>query len=376
MNKITLAIAALFSFNIIAAEVQFGRIVDLKGEGFISSNGKTREMRKGDAIEMGAEIVIEHHGQVTFTDNADHRFHLGNASSAAVSGKGIELRSGDLWFQSLNKNDTYSIKTANATIEYTGGEAILTYDSSKGKSQLMVINGMMKLSNLRQPELNLTVGEGLFSFVDNTYEEGAPRDPTPVGEKTYGQLVSLFSGIAPMDKHSEEIFKGREKHETVAKHEKETSHVASRAVASVHEDKKTEVEPNLIEEYKNSLLEKKPIKNSQTKAMTKTVTENKIVAVKKKTVGAKMIVHVYGQSSKPTVAFTMDAAPAKMGEKVDVSRSRAPASVLDQDVPNDSALERAERKSPAGISPASPYSKEYKQQYKESDKLIDDLKKL
>lgn len=368
MNKITLAIAVLFSFNIIAAEVQFGRVVDLKGEGFISSNGKTREMKKGDVIEMGAEIVIEHHGQVTFTDNADHRFHLGNASSAAVSGKGIELRSGDLWFQSLNKNDTYTIKTANAFVEYTGGEAILTYDSSKGKSQLMVINGMMKLANLRQTELNLTVGEGLFSFIDNAYEEGAPRDPTPVGEKTYGQLVSLFSGIAPMDKHSEEIFKGHDK--------KETSHVASRAVASVHEDKKTEVEPNLIEEYKNSLLEKKPIKKSQTKTMTKSETENKIVAVKKKTVGAKMIVHVYGQSSKPTVAFSMDAAPAKMGEKVDVSKSRAPASVLDQDVPNDSALEKAEKKSPAGVSPASPYSKEYKQQYKESDKLIDDLKKL
>ncbi len=365
MNKITLAIAVLFSFNIIAAEGQFGRVVDLKGEGFISSNGKTREMKKGDVIEMGAEIVIEHHGQVTFTDNADHRFHLGNASSAAVSGKGIELRSGDLWFQSLNKNDTYTIKTANAFIEYTGGEAILTYDSSKGKSQLMVINGMMKLANLRQAELNLTVGEGLFSFVDNAYEEGAPRDPTPVGEKTYGQLVSLFSGIAPMDKHSEEIFKSHDKHEA--------SHVASRAVASVHEDKKTDVEPNLIEEYKNSLLEKKPIKISQTKTMTKAKTENKIVPEKKKTAGSKMIVHVYGQSSKPTVAFTMDAAPTKMGEKVDVSRSRAPASVLDQDVPKDSALET---KSPAGAGQVSPYSKEYKQQYKESDKLIDDLKKL
>lgn len=372
MNKTSLfVVAALFSVNLFAAEAHFGRVVDLKGEGFISAGGKTRELRKGDTIEMGAEIVIEHTGQVTFTDNADHRFHLGNASSAAVSGKGVELRSGDLWFQSLNKNDTYTIKTANALVEYTGGEAILTYDSSKGKSQLMVINGMMKLANLRQNELNLTVGEGHFSFVDNAYDEGAPRDPTPVGEKTYGQLVALFNGVAPMDKHSADIFKGHDK-----KEEKTEGAHASRAVASVHEeaaeskpakvvaaheDKKGEIDSGLIEEYKNTLLEKKTTKNVVTNKPAKT----KIITEKKKTAGQKVIVHVYGQSSKPTVAFSMDAAPEK-------SKSRAPASVLDQEVPADAATE-AKPSAPAVVSP---YSKEYKQQYKESDKLIEDLKKL
>ncbi|MGZ3809052.1 MAG: hypothetical protein ACXVCE_13275, partial [Bacteriovorax sp.] len=122
MNKILL-IAGLCSFNLFAGEPQFGRIVDLKGEGFISYNGKTRELKKGDVIEMGAEIVIEHQGQVSFTDNADHRYHLGNASSASVNATTVELRAGDLWFQSLNKNDNYKIKTANATVDYLGGEA-------------------------------------------------------------------------------------------------------------------------------------------------------------------------------------------------------------------------------------------------------------
>lgn len=364
MNKLTLLLAGLFSFNLIAADIHFGRVVDLKGEGFISYNGKTREMKKGDVIEMGAELVIEHSGQVTFTDNADHRFHMGNSSSVAVSGKGIELRSGDLWFQSLNKNDTYEVKTANALVEYTGGEAILTYDTGKGKSQLMVINGVMKLANLRQKELNLAVGEGHFSFVDNGYDEGAPRDPTPVGEKTYGQLVSLFKGIAPMDKRSEDIFKGHDKKESHAE-----AHVASRAVASVQEenkDKKAEVDTGLIEEYKKGLLEKKTSKISHTKAMTNKPVKSKIVSVEKKTAG-KMIVQIYGQTSKPTVAFTMETAPAKSGTIGEASRSRAPASVLDQDVPVDSVESKK---------PAAPYSNEYKQQYKESDKLIEDLKKL
>ena len=109
MNKYFLGIAFI-SLNLFAVEpggITFGRIEDLKGSGFISFQGKTREIRKGDSIELGSEIVIEHHGQVTFTDNADHRFHLGNASSVSVNSKSLELRSGDLWFQSLNKNDDY-----------------------------------------------------------------------------------------------------------------------------------------------------------------------------------------------------------------------------------------------------------------------------
>lgn len=349
MNKILL-FASLVSFNLMAVEpgaVSFGRITDLKGEGFISYKGKTREMRKGDAIEVGSEIVIENHGQVSFTDNADHRFHLGNASSASVTAKSIELRAGDLWFQSLNKNDDYQIQTANAVVNYQGGEAILSYDSVKGKTQLMVINSMMKLSNLRAPELNLSVAEGLFSFIDNAYDEGAPRDPTPVGEKTFGQLTALFKGITPMDKNSAGIFKNHEKG-----HEKEeiTKVESHRAIASVTDD----ADSKMMEDYKNSLLNKTPGKKLVSEK--RTVAKNKTVNPKMVT-AAKLVVHIYGKISSPSIALSNDAAPQV--------KSRAPASVLDQDVPIDVV--------PATVNP---YSKDYKNQYKESDKLIEDLKNL
>lgn len=349
MNKILL-FASLVSFNLMAVEpgaISFGRITELKGEGFISYKGKTREMRKGDVIEVGSEIVIENHGQVSFTDNADHRFHLGNASSASVTAKSIELRAGDLWFQSLNKNDEYQIQTANAVVNYQGGEAILSYDSVKGKTQLMVINSMMKLSNLRAPELNLSVGEGLFSFIDNAYDEGAPRDPTPVGEKTFGQLTALFKGITPMDKNSAGIFKDHE-----AAHPKEaiTKVEAGRAIASVTND----ADSKMMEDYKNSLLNKTAAK--KVVSPKKAVAKNKNLNSKMVTGAAKLVVHIYGQTSAAS-ASVADAAPQV--------KSRAPASVLDQDVP-------------AEVLPAivNPYSKDYKNQYKESDKLIDDLKNL
>lgn len=356
MNKIVL-LASLVSFNLFASEAantQFGRIVELKGEGFISYKGKTRELKKGDAIDSGSEIVIEHRGQVTFTDNADHRFHLGNSSSAYVQGSSVELRSGDLWFQSLNKNEDYKIQTVNATVNYQGGEAILSYDSLKGKTQLMVINGMMKLGNLRAPELNLSVAEGHFSFIDNAYDEGAPRDPTPVGEKTYGELAGLFKGISPMDKNSVAVFKDHKDH-AKGEHAKVE---ATRAIASVSEqhEKTPVVDSKIMEDYKLGLIAKTLTK----KPVTIKTSAVKIRSVEKKNVAtSKLVVHIYGQNSAPTIALTNKASP--------VVKSRAPASVLDQDVPNEVAPSAA---------PATPYSKDYKNQYKESDKLIDDLKKL
>lgn len=352
MNKL-LILSFLISFNAIASaeSVQYGRVVDLKGEGFISYNGKTRAIKKGDIIEVGAEIVIEHQGQVTFTDNADHRFHLGNSSSASVSGNSIELRSGDLWFQSLNKNDYYKVQTANATISYQAGEAIVSYDTVKSKTQLMVINSMMSLANLRAPELNLNVAEGHFSFIDNAYDEGAPRDPTSVGSKTYKALVSLFNGVSPMDKHSEAIFKDHPKAE------------ATRAVASViehgngHTEAKNEVAAKLIEEYKDKLLNGNvhPQKHVAKKSVAKkSVVHKKIAQKKKEVVAEKLVIHVYGQ---------------KLAASPDTKSLRAPASVLEQAVPEEVVPA-------ASTAPATPYSKEYNNQYKESDKLIGDLNKL
>ncbi len=374
MNKI-LIIASFISLNAMSSETAnstFGRIVDLKGSGFISFQGKTREIKKGDSIEVGAEIVIEHKGQVSFTDNADHRFHLGNASSAALSAHSLELRSGDLWFQSLNKNDDYSVKTVNAMVNYQGGEGILSYDSNKGKTQLMVINGMMKLANLSQPELNLSVAEGHFSFVDNSYDEGAPRDPTPVGEKTYGQLVGLFNAIAPMDKNSSAIFKDHDKHETHEESPKKTE-TAMRAIASVETEnsksKSPSIDPKFLEDYQKSILNKSVTKKAVTskKAASKM---NKVAKVKD--ISGKLDFHIYGQS-----ASTISMSVATTTEKTPEIKTRAPASVLEQDVPVDSLkLNEANQVAPDLSHEVAPYNKDYKIQNKESDKLIEELKKL
>ena len=365
MNKILSILAVLVLPTLtFASSVQFGRVVDIKGSGFISYEGQTHEIKKGEVLYVNAEINIEHAGQVTFTDNADHQFHMGNSSTAAVYAGKVELRSGDLWVQSINKTDEFLITSANATVNYTGGEAILSYDSVKGKTQLMVINGLMKFSNLRTPELNLTVAQGNFSFVDPSFEEGMPRDPTPVGEKTYGQLVSMFPGVSPMDKHSVEIFKNQDA-------KKAERSIASAPEATNHHEVKTHVTKSAAElekEYKNEVM-KLSDKNARV-AVAPSEKANVVVAKKaektKTPVANGLVVKIYGLAGSDTSATTAiyDITPSA---STTVSK-RSPASVpeVSSETVLDQAVPRAENMNTIPTTP----------QYKESEKLIDQLNKL
>ncbi len=355
MNKF-LAVIALVAFPVLshAAPVTYGRIVDIKGAGFISYEGKTHEIKKGEVVYANSEIVVEHSGQVTFTDNADHRFHMGNATSVAVYAGKVELRSGDLWVQSLNKTEDSKLVSANAMVNFQGGEAIFSYDSSKGKTQLMVINGLMKLSNLRAPELNLTVAEGNFSFVDLAFEEGMPRDPTPVGQKTYGQLVSLFNGITPMDKHSVDVFKEND-HAPAAP--------AARKIASVptHDTAASELE----KEYKAEMLKmEKPAHEKHEKVVTAPVKTKTAPATP---VANKLVVKIYGLTGSETSATTAIYDIPSVEKNV-VTSKRAPASVPESvsETVLDQAVPAAENMNTIPTTP----------KYKESDKLLEQLNKL
>ncbi len=329
MNKISF-IMVLILFSAVAQAASFGRIVEIKGEGFISHGGKTKDLRVGDIIEYDSEIVLENSAQATFTDNADHRFHIGNSSSVAVFHKHVELRNGDMWFQSLNRTDDYKLTTANAAINYQGGEAILSYDSVKGKTQLMVISSVMKLSNLRSADLNLSVAEGNFSFIDNTYEEGAPRDPTPVGEKTYHQLITLFKNVTPLEKNAVQTFKHNDS-------------LIKRGIASSSE---THVD---LESYKTMLFEKA--------TETKVSNVTKVSSKKKKTKS----VPIYASTLLEIKFYGMKASTTESASSA--LKSRTPASVFDTPV---SAPE-------AHINPATNTNDHYKELATE---LINQLNKL
>jgi len=350
MNNLILICLILFPAMASANLAQFGRVVEVKGSGFVSNMGKTHEVKKGEILYLDSEIVVESSGQITFTDNADHRFHLGHSSSAALYNSKVELRSGDLWVQSINKIDSHSITTANAEINYTGGESIISYDSLKGKTQVMVINGMMKLSNLRAPELNLNVAEGNFSFVDLNYEEGMPRDPTPVGEKTYKELVALFNGVGPMDSHSADIFKDQTKsvaHGKVVEGNKETE----------TNIKKTNDTHELNKEVAREIASI-TVKANEAKSRNVKIKDKRMSAKSKKVINNGLI-QIYGlNSNSPISSMAIYDMPKTEGKRAPASVTEA---VTEEVVPGSLQNNTTTQESP---------------QYKECEKLIESLKKL
>ncbi len=246
MNKIIFIIIFLISFKSFANSDMSVRVVDVYGSAFASYEGKTHQLKKGEILKPKSEIFIEHGGRLSLSDNLDHTFYLNSDASLAIFESGHELRSGNMWVQSKNQNQKMNITTVNAHIELDMGEAILTYDTSKARTQLLVLNGMMKLSNNKTRDLSLSVTENNYSFIENNYDNGAPRDPTPVGQKTMKELMSSFIGVTPFQMNSHA-------HKVVTSHHV-VSHEPIRAIASTPV---VEHESKIIEEYKNSMLEKK-----------------------------------------------------------------------------------------------------------------------
>jgi hypothetical protein len=166
----------------------------------------------------------------------------------------------------------------------------------------------MKISNIHTPELNLNVAEGNFSFVDVNYEAGAPRDPTPVGEGTYKQLIGMFHGISPMDKHAAEVFTHTEtKREIASVHEvaHETKHEVT------HEEKRFPVNKDLAEYKKNFMFKK-------------TIAHPKKVQVLN---SAPLVVKIYGGKTAPGKTEVAAKTP-----ETESAHARMPASVKEEPV--------------------------------------------
>ena len=292
MKLKTIFITTILSFATLISQANakeaFGKIIKIKGEGFISQNGKTKAIKLGDFVYPNSELVIEHEGQLSFSTSDDQVFHLGKASSMMVAPKNMVLRSGEVWFQSLNKANETKISTANADITMSGGEGILVYDSLKAKSQLVVVNGLMKINNSRAPEVAISISEGNFSYVDNTYDNGIPRDPTPVGEKTYMELVGHFPGVQALDKNAVKVF---------AKETKIT-----------HQEVKKENNDDILSAYRDLMLAEKSLKTKNKSSRGIASVTLKKASIKKQ--DQKVPVKIFGEKGQKTMTFGEEFTPS------------------------------------------------------------------
>lgn len=196
-TKISLLFALLLAGSAMAAKPS-AIVSSVSGNAFVMANGATKTLSKGDRISDFSDIVTEEGSQVTITDYYDHKYHLAGSGHVKITRNQIELARGYFWVQSFNQTDSFILKTANAKIDYTFGEAIVSFDPYSGKTQILSVKGEFEMANALETHLKVNVSDGQFSFVSNSYEKGIPRVPMQIGETSFKKITGLFGGIMPM----------------------------------------------------------------------------------------------------------------------------------------------------------------------------------
>lgn len=169
----------------------------LKGEAFVSYEGKTKPLRPGHHLYDFAEVTTTMGAQITFNDYHDHKYHLSGGGHLLIMNRVIELKQGYVWIQSSQQGEqVFSIQTANAKLDYSKGEGIVSFDPVTGKTQFMSISGKFSFSNILNEHYVTEVDSSEFSYVDVNYENGMPRKPTPIGKSTFKKVTSLFPNVS------------------------------------------------------------------------------------------------------------------------------------------------------------------------------------
>lgn len=189
-----------------AKKKKLGVVEEVWGNVFLVEEGKTKQLRAGDYLYDFSEVMTEEGAQVSFSDYYDHQFHLAGSGHIKMMNKIVELVRGYLWVQSYRPTKIpFNIQTANSTISYYDGEAIISFDGMGGKSQIMVLKGDFKMGNIlhKVRHFDVVVADGEFSSVDNEFNGGNPRATTPVGYQSFQKVLSLFTGIKPLDEDND-----------------------------------------------------------------------------------------------------------------------------------------------------------------------------
>ena len=177
-------------------------IKQLKGNAFMTLDGKTQSLHTGDHIPVGAEVLTEEGTELTLANYFNHQFHITGSCHLQVGKKSTVLMEGYLWFRSVSgsrsRNLDFNIKTANGIVQYNDSEGIISFDPSSGKTQFLSFRGNNLFFNKVRPGPQYEVKSSMFSFIDNNHNRGLPRQPISLGLKPYKKLMALFEGIRPL----------------------------------------------------------------------------------------------------------------------------------------------------------------------------------
>ena len=173
---------------------------EVSGNAFSIVEGKAHSLKVGDLVDDMSEIVTEMGSQISFHDYYNHVYHLASAGHVQIMRRLIDLRSGHLWVQTKGDGGVSLVQTANAKVTYNVGEAIISYDSESGKTQVLSVRGKFDMCNQLLEDVVVAIYDGHFSFIQKDVDNGVPRNPTPIGGASFKKVTGLFLGIDPLSR--------------------------------------------------------------------------------------------------------------------------------------------------------------------------------
>jgi hypothetical protein len=192
--KSSLLLSALMSLPLWAKPV--AQVTQIQGSVFaISADGKTLALKVDSRIEDKSELMLEEGASITLNDYYDATYHLIGGTHLKFFDKSVQLKRGKVWIESGTTRSPLALTTANGSVDFWKSDFIASFDQSHSRSQFLVVNGEVEVSNVLDKNLKYTVPAGSFSLIDPEVENGAPRAPTKVGLASLNQSLSEFKQI-------------------------------------------------------------------------------------------------------------------------------------------------------------------------------------
>ena len=172
------------------------QVIEVSGTVFVvTATGETSILKANQHLEEKSEIMVEEGASITLNDYYDSTYHLVGGSHLKFFNKSVQLKKGKTWIQSMNARHPLALTTANGFVNFWKGEFITTFDQATNRSQVLVINGEVEVSNILNRNMKYTVPAGRFTMIDPEVESGVPRSPTKVGLQSLDSALAEFKHL-------------------------------------------------------------------------------------------------------------------------------------------------------------------------------------
>lgn len=222
----------IFTFMILSVAAQAVEstvmVIFTSGHSFSFSGGQNKTLKYGDKLTNGSDILVSDSSHLGFLTNDGERIYLSAGTQVRVREGFLELKKGMAWVQGAYQNMIYNVYTANAQVEVKNAYTVISYDEKTKETKSLNIRGESYFYNINDPNTGVEIYPGTFSIVNMNYNNGSPRKPIRVGEKSYESVKFAYNGVEAVEKIGFETIRPSQT-------------VSARSIASIGSSKNTQV---------------------------------------------------------------------------------------------------------------------------------------